>query len=78
MSTVTISKTKYETLKRDAAAYRRIISAPKDLLHELSHAPNKETRAALRELEKGGGKRFDNIEGLFQDALGKNWRKKMR
>jgi DNA-damage-inducible protein J len=36
--------------------------------------PNKETRAAIRELERGGGKRFDSVDALMEDALGKNWR----
>ncbi len=40
--------------------------------------PNKETRAAMRELDRGGGKRFDTVDALFEDALGKHWRKKMR
>jgi len=40
--------------------------------------PNKETRAAMRELDRGGGKRFDSVDALFEDALGKNWRKKVR
>lgn len=40
--------------------------------------PNKETRAAMRELDRGSGKRFGTVEALFEDALGKNWRKKVR
>jgi len=78
MSTVTIPKTKYESLKKQAAAYRRILSAPREMLCTLSHTPNKETRAAIRELERGGGKRFNSVDELFEDALGKNWRKKVQ
>ena len=40
--------------------------------------PNKETRAAMRELDRGGGKKFDSVDALFEDALGKNWRAKVR
>lgn len=30
--------------------------------------PNATTRKAMRELAQGGGKRFDSVEDLFQDA----------
>ena len=40
--------------------------------------PNKETIAAIRELEAGGGKRFNSVEALFEDALGTSWRSKLQ
>ena len=40
------------------------------------HTPNKETIAAIEELEAGGGKSFVSVEALIADALGKNWSKK--
>ncbi len=43
-----------------------------------SHVPNAETRRAIASLERGGGKHFETTEELFADALGKNWRKKLR
>ena len=42
------------------------------------HVPNAETIAAIRALEAGGGERFDSVEALMEDALGKNWRKKSK
>lgn len=33
----------------------------------MTKQPNPETREAMRELEKGGGRRFKNTDELFQD-----------
>ena len=47
-----------------------------------SHTPNAETRRALREAmsPKGrhGDKVFSDVDEMFEDILGKNWRAKNR
>lgn len=83
MEKVTISKRTYDRLKREAAAWR--VHHPQaesgyvcEFCGQSEHKPNEETRAALRELERGGGKSFDTVDALMEDALGKDWRKYAR
>jgi len=81
MSTVTIPKTKYEALKKQAAAYRRILSANHHIVPKgLARVPNKETRQAIAEIEtparRAKLKRYASAEKMFAEMLGKNWREK--
>ena len=69
MNMVTIPKTKYKTLKKQAAAYRRILSAPREALHTLVHAPNKETLKAIRGLRAGKGEVFHGSTKDFFEYL---------
>ena len=69
MSTVTIPKIKYETLKKQAAAYRRILSAPREALHMIVHTPNEETLKAIRGLRAGKGEVFHGSTKDFFDYL---------
>jgi len=43
----------------------------------LSHKPNAETRKAIREGRSTKGKTFSSVEAMFEDILGKNWRKSL-
>ena len=40
-----------------------------------SHTPNAETRKAIRELRHGGGTTAGTTDEMFEQILGKNWRK---
>jgi hypothetical protein len=44
-----------------------LVAAILQKLQEDTHSPNAETIAAFKELEMGGGKRFDTIEELFAE-----------
>ena len=81
MTTVTVSKTKYETLKKQADAYRKLMSSPRHVAPKgLTRVPNKETRKAIAEIEnptkRAKLKRYRSAEAMFADMLGKNWRNK--
>ena len=78
MSTVTIQKTKYEALKKAAAAYRRIVSAPREALHTLVHTPSKETLKAIQSLRAGKGDVFHGNTKDFLNYLLKEKTKKRR
>ena len=43
----------------------------------LSHKPNAETRKAIREGRSSKGKTFSSVEAMFENILGKNWRKSL-
>lgn len=43
------------------------VAADKELPFSLK-VPNAETRAAMQELESGGGRAFSSVEELFKDA----------
>ena len=40
-----------------------------------SHTPNAETRKAILEMHRGSGKSARTTDEMFQQILGKNWRK---
>lgn len=40
-----------------------------------SHTPNAETRKAIREMRNGGGSSASSTDEMFEQILGKNWRK---
>lgn len=73
MDTITIPKTKYEKLKRQAATYRQILSSRAEALYILTHVPNKETRKALEELQsptkRRGLKKYASTKAMFDDVL---------
>ena len=64
MSTVTIPKTKYEILKKEAAAYRRILATPRAALHTLAHKPNK-----IGGKQKGTAKKLKKLPAGLRQAL---------
>lgn len=42
-----------------------------------SHTPNAETRKAILEMERGKGKSARTADEMFEQILGKNWRKRV-
>ena len=70
MSTVTIPKTKYETLKRDATAYRQIISAAGTSL--FNSPPTRDAKkiiAAMKETGRYSKKFLDSLaKGLARST----------
>lgn len=70
MSTVTISKTKYETLKREATAYRKFASAARVELFK--SPPTRDTKkiiAAMKETGRYTKKFLTSLEkGLKKSA----------
>jgi len=40
-----------------------------------SHTPNAETRKAIQELRRGGGTTAGTTDEMFEQILGKNWRR---
>lgn len=40
-----------------------------------SHTPNAETRKAIQELHRGGGTTARTTDEMFEQILGKNWRR---
>lgn len=74
MSTVTISKTKYETLKRRAVAYDRIITAARDDIFSPPPTNNiKEIMRDFRATKKYSAAFLKSLEkGLRQSSYFKN------
>ncbi len=70
MSTVTISKTKYESLKKDAASYRKIASAAGTGLFQSPPTRNaKEVITAMKETGRYSKKFLDGLaKGLARSS----------
>ena len=70
MDTVTISKTKYETLKREIAAYRKIASAAGVRLFQSPPTRNaKEVITAMKETGRYSKKFLDSLsKGLARSS----------
>jgi len=77
MNVVTISKREYETLKKDATAWRRVLSANRG---SGTRIPNKETLKAIRGLRAGKGKIHTGSTKQLFDRLvhGKSTAKKLK
>ena len=76
MSTVTISKAKYEKIKNQAATYRQILSSRAEAIYILTHTPNKETRKALGELrnpaKRARLKKYASVKAMYDEVLKPN------
>ena len=77
MNVVTISKREYEALKKDAAAWRRVLSVNRG---GGTRIPNKETLRAIRDLRAGKGKIYTGSTKQLFDRLvhGKSAAKKLK
>ena len=70
MSTVTITKSKYETLKKQAAAYRKIVAAKGvDLFNSPPTRDVKKVVAAMKETGRYSQKFLDSLaKGLARSS----------